>query len=127
MKTFFRLCPLTIDRNPSSSSWSSSKSSVINGASPLIGTELATCNNLDNFDEQRLGSTEMRSVIGSDVATNADEMQHRRLDHENSRLKRHPRKVVLEFGKLSLDGKTYHRGQNVFISKFYKIKFQIRF
>nr|CAD2201450.1 unnamed protein product [Meloidogyne enterolobii] len=110
-----KLCPLTIDRNPSSSSWSSSKSSVINGASPLIGTELATCNNLDNFDEQRLGSTEMRSVIGSDVATNADEMQHRRLDHENSRLKRHPRKVVLEFGKLSLDGKTYHRGQNVFI------------
>ncbi|CAK5081695.1 unnamed protein product [Meloidogyne enterolobii] len=95
--------------------WSSSKSSVINGASPLIGTELATCNNLDNFDEQRLGSTEMRNVLGSDATTNADEIQHRRLDHENSRLKRHPRKVVLEFGKLSLDGKTYHRGQNVFI------------
>ncbi|KAL7076473.1 hypothetical protein ACQ4LE_004513 [Meloidogyne hapla] len=108
-----KLCPMAIDRHQSSSSWTSSKSSVVNSASP--GTELLTGNNSDNFAEKRLGATDVCILTGSNGTTNADEIHHRRLIHENSRLKKHPRRVVLEFGKLSLDGKTYHRGQNVFI------------
>lgn len=110
---------MTINRHPSSSSWTSSKSSVASGASPLEGAELQNGNNSDNFGEQMVGTKDWLMLSGSNRITDGKELHNKRLINGNLRSKKHSRRVVLEFGKICLDGKTFHRGQNVFISKLF--------